>query len=536
MSLCNTNIKPIGFSEEVVLERLRRDYGLYSINNVQSNLNICTEIFNAPTYTSNLTKIMTGLTESSFGVFNVTENQVTFVYDFTGNTEFLSAYTGSFQYDIHKRNEEVSASTVNYLNGDLVFSSKNSFSESVDFSGITSNGYSGTTLLTLPTKDDEYILNSNFSFIKKNCLFKGETYTEPKLVNEYDSEKTKYFVTLVNPDKPSLGPFTTPPLSTPSTLTVRETTQFNGKETYIFSVPSQSEENSGCKLVNETLTINPIDGSLFSINTTPSPNTLLISVNGITLSESDYSISADTIIQLTQNLDPNRDIITASYLDCVNDLDTIYSEQYEVLSAITSGVTSAVTTTDKVYYNTEQSKYEYYLDYGPTDPEDTMTLFLNGIRLTYGVDYYMSITLSNRVIFDSIDLTINDIIYVVYSSDGKLEGDYETIGESTFLSWRVSPTIVNDRLSGEFIVDISESDDPNFTSTGVTTGITVSYVDGSSEYGVETPTTITAKKDYIWRVTSKKVYSGILDNIFTTSNVSRVGKFSTNNKILLTLE
>ena len=143
----------------------------------------------------------------------------------------------------------------------------------------------------------------------------------------------------------------------------------------------------------------------------------------------------------------------------------------------------------------------------------------------------MSITLSNRVIFDSIDLSINDIIYVVYSSDGKLEGDYETIGESTFLSWQVSPTIVNDRLSGEFIVDISESDDPNFTSTGVTTGITVSYVDGSSEYGVETPTTIIAKKDYIWRVTSKKVYSGILDNIFTTSNVSRVGKFSTNNKI-----
>lgn len=531
MSLCNTNIKPIGFSEEVVLERLRRDYGLYSINNVQSNLNICTEIFNAPTYTSNLTKIMTGLTESSFGVFNVTENQVTFVYDFTGNTEFLSAYTGSFQYDIHKRNEEVSASTVNYLNGDLVFSNKNSFSESVDFSGITSNGYSGTTLLTLPTKDDEYILNSNFSFIKKNCLFKGETYTEPKLVNKYDSEKTKYFVTLVNPDEPTLGPFTTPPISTPSTLTVREKTQFNGKETYIFSVPTKTEENSGCKLVNETLTINPIDGSLFSINTTPSPNTLLISVNGITLSESDYSISADTIIQLTQTLDPNRDIITASYLDCVNDLDTIYSEQYEVLSAITSGVTSAVTTTDKVYYNTEQSKYEYYLDYGPTDPEDTMTLFLNGIRLTYGVDYYMSITLSNRVIFDSIDLSINDIIYVVYSSDGKLEGDYETIGESTFLSWQVSPTIVNDRLSGEFIVDISESDDPNFTSTGVTTGITVSYVDGSSEYGVETPTTITAKKDYIWRVTSKKVYSGILDNIFTTSNVSRVGKFSTNNKI-----
>ena len=284
-------------------------------------------------------------------------------------------------------------------------------------------------------------------------------------------------------------------------------------------------------MVNETLTIDPIDGSLFSISKQPSPNTLLISVNGITLSNSDYSISADTIIQLTQTLDPNRDIITASYLDCEENLDTIYSEQYEILSAITSGVTSAVTTTDKVYYNTEQNKYEYYLDYEPSEPDTTMTLFLNGVRLTYGADYYMSTSVSNRVIFDSIILGISDIIYVVYSSDGNLEGDYDIIESLSDLVWRVSPTVVNDRLNGEFIVDISESSDPNFTSTGVTTGITVNYVNEQSEYSVTIPNTITTKKDYIWRVTSKKVYSGILDNIFITDSVSRVGKFSTNNKI-----
>ena len=531
MSLCNTNIVPIDFSEEVILERIRRDYGLYSINNVQSNFDICLEIFNSPLYTSNLTKIMTGLTESSFGVFNVSDNQVSFVYQFTGNTDVLSAYTGNFEYDIHKRNEEASASTISYLSGEKVFSSNNSFSEVVPFSAITSNGYSGTTLLTLPSKDEEYILNSNFSFVKKNCLFKGETYTEPKLINTYDSEKSRYFVTLVNPDIPTLGPFAPPTPKTPSTLTVKETTQFNGKETYIFSVPSKTEEASGCKLVNETLTIDPIDGSLFSISKQPSPNTLLISVNGITLSNSDYSISADTIIQLTQTLDPNRDIITASYLDCEENLDTIYSEQYEILSAITSGVTSAVTTTDKVYYNTEQNKYEYYLDYEPSEPDTTMTLFLNGVRLTYGADYYMSTSVSNRVIFDSIILGISDIIYVVYSSDGNLEGDYDIIESLSDLVWRVSPTVVNDRLNGEFIVDISESSDPNFTSTGVTTGITVNYVNEQSEYSVTIPNTITAKKDYIWRVTSKKVYSGILDNIFITDSVSRVGKFSTNNKI-----
>ena len=531
MSLCNTNTEPISFSDESTLNKIKRDYGLYSINNIKSDLDICTEIFNSPIYTSNLTKIMTGLTETSVGVFNVSDEDLYFTYEFTGNTQFLSAYTGNFNYEVYARNTEASASTTNYLRGESVFSSRSSFNDTVAFSAITSNGYYGTTLLILPNEDEEYILNNNFSFTKKNCLFKGEIYTEPKLLNNYDPIKSRYLVTLVNPSKPTLGPFTDPPISTPSTLTVRERTQFNGKGTYIFSVPTKTEETSGCKLMNETLTINPIDGSLFNISKQPSPNTLLISVNGITLSNSDYSVSGETIIQLTQTLDPSRDIITASYLDCVNDLDTIYSEQYEVLSATTSGVTSAVTTTEKVYYNTEHNRYEYYLDYEPIDPEDTMTLFLNGVRLTYGVDYYMSITLSNRVIFNSINLNINDIIYIVYTSEGKLEGDYETIGEATLLSWEVTPTIVNDRLSGEFIVDITESDDPKFTSTGVTTGITVSYVDGASEYDIETPPTIEAEKEYIWRVTSKKVYSGILDNIFTTSNVSRVGKFSTNNKI-----
>ena len=86
-------------------------------------------------------------------------------------------------------------------------------------------------------------------------------------------------------------------------------------------------------------------------------------------------------------------------------------------------------------------------------------------------------------------------------------------------------------LNGNFLVQISESNDPNFTSTGVTTGITVNYFNDVTGYSVGLPTTLEANKDYIWRVNSKKVYSGILDNIFITNNVSRVGKFSTNNKI-----
>ena len=89
--------------DELVVQEIKKDYGLFPINNINSGVNICTEIFNGPLYTSNLTKIMTGLTETSKGGFNVSESNMSFDYIFTGNVETLSAYTGDFQFQIYPR-------------------------------------------------------------------------------------------------------------------------------------------------------------------------------------------------------------------------------------------------------------------------------------------------------------------------------------------------------------------------------------------------------------------------------------------------
>ena len=540
MSICNQNIVPISFSDEVATENIKKKYGLFPINDIKPVVVVCSEIFEGPIYTTNLTKIMTGLTETSIGVFNTTNTGMTANFNFTGNTETLSAYTGFFEYRLYSRALDFIPPQVNTPNDfgsntGRIFNTSITYSASTPYSAITSNSNTFNPSFDFLVKSNqEYILNSNNKFIKNNCLFKGEVYVEPNLGSNYDKDSSWYFVTLTDPATPILGPFSPPPKRTPENLTVeREITGLESKETYVFSVPQKIEGDSGCKLVNETLTIDPPSSNLFTISKKPSPNTLLVSVNGITLSDLDYSVSADTIIVLTETLDPNRDIITASYLDCETDLGTIYSEKYQILSAITSGPTSAVTTSDKVYYNTEKNKYEYYLDYEPEESETTMTLFLNGVKLTYGVDYYMSVSVDNRVIFDSITLAVSDVIYIVYTSDGILEGDYDIVVGNSVLQWKSEPApIVNDRLNGEFIVDITESSDPNFTSTGVTTGITVFYSSELiTEYSVDLPPTIEANKSYIWRVNSKKVYSGILDNIFITRSVSRIGKFKTNNEI-----
>ena len=539
MAICDKDIKPIVFSEELVNQNIQKKYGLDPINKVEAVVDICPEIFQGPTYYTNFTKLVTGLTENSVGVFNVTNDKAVGELNFTGNTENLTAYTGYFEYKVYSRSSELITPQEPQQAGRVTFPPQNfnttpTLTASTPYSAITENPFLLTIDFSgkLVNTDQEYLFNSNNKFIRNKCIFKGEVYSEPNLGNVYSEDSSWYFVTLVNPDVPVLGPFQPEPAKTPSTLTVKELERTAGENTYVFAVPTtDSTRDSSCKLVNETLTIDPIDPSIFSISKVPAPNTFLVAVNGITLSDSDYLFSGDTIIQLSKPLDPVNDIITASYLYCDTDPSVIYSEQYQIVSAITSGVTSAVTTTDKVYFNTEQNKYEYYLDYQPSEANETMTLFLNGVKLTYGIDYYMSTSVENRVIFDGINLVISDIIYVVYTSDGDLEGNYDTLVPNSILQWEVQSVIVNDRLDGNFLVDIAESNDPNFTSTGVTTGITVSYINGNTKYSAELPKTLEANKNYIWRVNSEKVYSGILDNIFITRSVSRIGKFKTNNEI-----
>jgi len=253
----------------------------------------------------------------------------------------------------------------------------------------------------------------------------------------------------------------------------------------------------------------------------------MISVNGVTLSPMDYEVTNKTVIRLVQPLTPLKDIITATYIQCDQELNSVYAEQYEILSAITSGTTASIG--DKVFYNTDQNKFEYYMDFEPEDGRNIL-LYLNGIKLTYGLDFYMSTTIANRIIFDSVNLTIGDIIYLVYTSEGNLTGDYDLVNGDISLEWETSSIVVNDRLNGEFIVEITESSDTNFSSTGKTQTI-VEYEDEQTRYSSPIPQTLQANTNYIWRVISNKVYNGLLGNIFNTSTISRTGKFYTNNEI-----
>jgi len=532
MSICNSNINKTIFNESVILEDIKRDYGLTNINNINHGVEICTEIFNWPTFTSNFTKLVTGLTETSLGVFIITGDSINFTYTFTGNTDTLTAYTGNFQYKIFPRNPIGTTPITDNITGQVTpapeFSSNQVYSANTTFSAITSSGF--TYIETIPTTqiDQEFIFNSNFDFLSKNCLFKQNIQTT-NLENIYDENYSLYFVTLFNPPTPILGPFQVEPPKTPRILTV-DRVDGPEEETYIFGIPQEIDIDPKCQLVTENLTIGPVIYSSFTLTDFAINNSLMVSVNGITLSELDYSLSNGNILNLSQNLDPNKDILSVTYLVCDKPLTSIKSEKY-LITGITSGTTSSYVSTEKVYYNTDHNSYEYYTNYEIVD-EVNILLFLNGVKLTYGFDYYVSVSVNNRLIFNS-NLNIGDIIYVIYDSDRIVSGDYNFVNTpNKVFEWLVTtPTLVNQRNDGNFIVEFTTSLDPTFSSTATTKQILVEYIDNNTLYSTQIPTGLTTNNIYIWRVTNNKVYYGLNDNIFTTTNISKVGKFSLGNGI-----
>jgi hypothetical protein len=536
MSICDNNISGQPFSEEVILEQIKRDYGLSEINNVNGGVIGCVEIFNGPLFTSNFTKLVTGMTETSNGVFNISDVEVYFDYTFTGNTDTLTAYTGNFEYQVYSRTPFSGFTNPDTLDGESepidTFVDVLTHSASTSFSDIVSSGLTISSLINSVDGDNEYVFNSNFSFILKDCLY-GDRIISENLKNVYDDDYSLYFVTLTNPSTPILGPFTNPEPQTPGVLTTTRETLAGEGETYVFGVPTTvdtSDTNPACQLITETLDIDTTTPDTFVLEYKPYDDTLMLSVNGITLSEIDYTITDNVIITTSKPLDVDKDSITATYLACDRDIDSIKSEVYQI-TGITSGATSAYTSTEKVYYNTDHSKYEYYVDEEITDVDNTI-MYVNGVKLVYGLDFYRSVSVENRLIFNDTTLNVSDTIHVIYNVGDNVEGDYGVVGSgANSFEWIVSiPTVSNDRLGGDFVFEITNTSDKTFSSPIEQT--TVIYVDGVTDYSVNVDNTLfDSKTTYLWRVTSNKTYTGLLNNEYITTNVSKIGKFFTNNTI-----
>jgi hypothetical protein len=147
---------------------------------------------------------------------------------------------------------------------------------------------------------------------------------------------------------------------------------------------------------------------------------LQLVLNGITLKNSTNLFDGDfyinplnrkEIIIISSDVNSSlrtTDIVTVMYIKEANDNNVSkYSDSHIVTSFFGS----------KLYYNNITNRYIYVTDYSILN-ESSIKVTLNGITLNYGVDFILSSTNKNQIIFlPNIIIKINDIINCFYFID-----------------------------------------------------------------------------------------------------------------------
>lgn len=513
---------PIVNTEAIIQSDVDRK-GLSNIYNISNTLAFCNETFKNPTYNLNgatkatsayTTTACSGITTASTynttgctAVYNFSEiDNFTLTFNITGNTEY-TGYTGNFCYntfDIEKLPRD----------RDYIINKDSVLSDCFIYSAITGNTIVETINVgELPLKDAQYIINDYNLFYTKNCQDKLRinTFGLSTQLKENLFTDGWYFITVINPDKPSMGLVVNPTL-VDSTILTTESPQ-------------------------------PVEGqtSVFKINGIPLNNKMLLYVNGVQLTEGlDWVSLPDYVglIELTSDvIEPSKDTIMVTYLNLTRDTEDIFNlnEDYLqtdafIVTGITTDITSSGATRPSVNYNTIKSRQEILLT-SPIKGLSDIILVINGIRLNVNKDYFLS-TSDNRKLIMSPNgtININDAISVFYLTDDSSSlfdmGYFRSLTPT--LTWSV-PASYEQYLSknGKFLLQITTESDINFDTPVQSKFIDFEQLNNLYESTLdELPTNVGEK--FLCRVYFFKDYPILFNNTITTRSVSNTAIFSVN--------
>jgi hypothetical protein len=91
----------------------------------------------------------------------------------------------------------------------------------------------------------------------------------------------------------------------------------------------------------------------------------------------------------------DREILTYAYVDNGTS-NNLYGDVYTIVT-IYSGATGTQTSSDRVFYNTTENKYEFYL---VSSPASDIVLSINGSILAKNIEYYQSTSNDRRIILE----------------------------------------------------------------------------------------------------------------------------------------
>jgi hypothetical protein len=486
-------------------EELKRGLGLSPVYNINTEVNPCIECFDNPTYwMSGATKPMSGLTMSSDSTHNLSEkDNVNLIFNFTGSTKY-TGYTGEFCYRIDGKE-----------------SSKPIPNNCVPFTTLSGNPTTLTKnfiLSEISAVDNEYVITPWSTFYSE-CITnnrgvvgtKVDTSIYPTTINN------NYFVTVVKPPTPLL---TYTPVNVFNDMVF--VNEVLGRPINEISSPS------GPSLIY----------NVYQLSNVPVGGVCVIAVNGITMSNNDYTVDTDsrtvTINSVTMELE---DIVTAYYNQTpLTEAVALPLEDFVKLEMFgVTGVTSGVTATtynNFVNYNPISNRQEFFTKENIDTFVDPIVT-INGVNLAYNMDVFKSSISGNKLVLrEGLELVEGDVVGIYYYYSGHNgAGELGKLDTNTpYIRWSTQLNVLKNvpfGSSGLFTIEVTDRDDPDF-NTILYTQTTV-YNNTISEYtSTVGPITTTNITNYIYRVKFDKDYMTPYGNSYQTESYSSVGSFSLN--------
>tara|TARA_B100000963_G_scaffold173406_1_gene150840 strand:+ start:1440 stop:4343 length:2904 start_codon:yes stop_codon:yes gene_type:complete len=466
----------MGVDERIYISDINKPY-LHTINNpnglgVQCNLQINSFPLTSTTITA---------TTSTWGLPNfITTNNLScdrFVY-------ISKIGRDNFEFDliINNLNNVIKNKNLSFTGEIYKFNKQiNEFTNSSVYKfNISDEKLSNTNKVSIPLVnigEGEFIIKGYYGYdintligkqlgLNKNSI---NTYKRGVEYNLYNPQTDWYFLNIYESDKPTLINDTTAPPQTIGNLTVSSIFTISGQTNYIVGGLSDP----------------------------------LVSYNGSVLFKNvEYSaITSGSTTEIKLNFIPeDGQVLTYAYVTNGQSND-FFGDTFKIDNSIISGTSKNYEEKDRVFFNTETEKYEFYLI---SPPFGIPVLILNGSVLAFEVDYLLSTSNLKRVIFTK-PLTKGDLIEAFYTPKASVIGTIPN--NKPLITWSVSNFPLN--TNGKFIVEFADEKDDKFVN--ILHSFETPYVLNQRNYSLETFLDGTSAGDrFLYRIKNEKFYQPII--------------------------
>jgi hypothetical protein len=355
---------------------------------------------------------------------------------------------------------------------------------------------SGNTVNTIIVASEdigegEFIIKSYWDYNVNTLIAKQQnirlntlnTYKRGELYGLYTPETDWYFINMLEASKPTFNSSVAPNIGGINSLVVQTQFTQSGKTDYFMNSLSDPIVSYNGAVLAKNIEYSAFTGGLSG---SPKPFIRLL-------------------------FDPlDRQILTYAYVDDGKSND-LFADLYTVSSTISSGATGTQSETDRVFYNINQNKYEFYM---VNVPATAIVLSINGSVLAVGVEYGQSGSDPRRIILEN-DINHDDIIEAFYTPTNAIMGGISS--NKPIISWSIVTEPKNN--SGVFTIEVADEEDTTFTN--VLYSVEVSYVINQKTYSsIITLTNAKAGDKFIYRIKNEKFYTPIIGEIIYSVSYS----------------